>query len=832
MATQVPDRRRHLFPTGTKAEHNYVARSGGDGDGKKIPEQPRVQHAMLLRAQLAAIALAQQAQVVQQRSAGMQASIGLQVEFASRVDVALAAESLARDNQGIELLNVRQQGQQTLATVFVPEGKLAHFEGLLADYASYRTDKNGKALGNQPLIDAIARVSVATFDSLWTDTDEALPSRDEEAIWWEAWLPAREPRSRRLQEFRQAAERAGFTVSQRTLDFPERVVAQLHGTKLQWLAAPLLTALLAEIRRAKTTAAFFTSQTRESQAEWTRDLLQRLRTQADTNNFVTLLDTGVNHGHPLLEPLIQQADLHTVQPGWGVHDANGHGTELAGLALLGDLTAPLEGQSELVVGHRLESVKVLRDEGDNQGESFGAITMEAVGRVEVAAPDRQRVFSMAVTSTDGRDRGRPSSWSAQIDRLASELTGGGDQQRLFVLSAGNTMDAQDWKEHPGHLLVSGIHDPGQAWNALTVGAFTELTTLAPADLPHCSAIAGAGALSPYTTTSVTWQDEWPFKPDIVMEGGNVGLDSRMGLATRLPSLSLLTTSHKPHEELFACSWATSAASALAAGMTAKISSAYPEFWPETTRALMVHSARWTPAMLQAYLPGGRGKGEALKQILRHCGYGVPSLERALYSASNSLTLIVQDELQPFKKPQGKSIETNHMHLHDLPWPRELLRSLGAVDVILRVTLSYFIEPNPGDRAGVDKYAYQSHGLRFAVRRTLENSTAFAERINAAVNADVKRAKPPADSNWLIGERLRTRGSLVSDSWKGSAADLAERGLLAVFPVNGWWRTRPGLNAHARKARYSLVVSIEAPEVETDIYADVAQRIAQAATVMT
>ncbi len=831
MATQDPNRRRHFFLSGTKATHDYTARSDGGGNSNQIPEQPRGQHSTLLRTQLAAIALAQQAHVGQQRAAGMQTSIGLQVEFASPADVELAAESLARENQGIELLNVRHQGQTTFATVFVPEGKLQHFDRLLTDYAAHRTNKKGTALDNRPLIDSIARVSVATFDSLWTDTAAALPVRIDEAIWWEAWLPAREPEAQRLEEFRKAAGRAGFTVSEKTLKFPERVVAQVHGTKQQWLAAPLLTGLLAELRRAKTTAAFFTAQTREYQTAWTEDLLQRLRTDADSAHFVTLLDTGVNHAHPLLAPFVQNQDLHTVQPGWGVHDGNGHGTELAGLVLLGDLTGPLEGQSELVVGHRLESVKVLRDEGDNQGESFGAITTEAVARVEVAAPDRRRVFSMAVTSTDGRDRGRPSSWSAQIDRLASELTGGGDQQRLFVLSAGNTMDAQDWMRHPEHLLVSGIHDPGQAWNALTVGAFTELTTLEAADLPHCSAIARVGALSPYTTTSVTWQDDWPFKPDIVMEGGNVGLDHRMGLATGMPSLSLLTTSHEPHQTLLACSWATSAASALAAGMAAKIGAAYPDFWPETTRALMVHSARWTPAMLQAYLPGGTGKGDALRLILRHCGYGVPSLERALYSASNSLTLIVQDELQPYRQTV-KGIKTNHMHMHDLPWPRDMLRALGAVDVTLRVTLSYFIEPNPGDRAGVDRYAYQSHGLRFAVRRTLEDSEAFAERLNAAVNVDAKRPKPPTDQHWLVGERLRTRGSLVSDCWTGSAADLAERGQLAVFPINGWWRSRPGLNAHARKARYSLLVSIEAPGVETDIYADVAQQIQQVTTVAT
>ena len=34
---------------------------------------------------------------------------------------------------------------------------------------------------------------------------------------------------------------------------------------------------------------------------------------------------------------------------------------------------------------------------------------------------------------------------------------------------------------------------------------------------------------------------------------------------------------------------------------------------------------------------------------------------------------------------------------ELPWPRDVLQGLGEQSVRLRVTLSYFIEPNPGRR---------------------------------------------------------------------------------------------------------------------------------------
>lgn len=81
------------------------------------------------------------------------------------------------------------KGNHVLATVFVPEGKLTHFEKLITEYANHRTDKNGNRLDHQTLVDAISALRVATFESVWTDTAEAMPTDDAEVIWWEAWLP-------------------------------------------------------------------------------------------------------------------------------------------------------------------------------------------------------------------------------------------------------------------------------------------------------------------------------------------------------------------------------------------------------------------------------------------------------------------------------------------------------------------------------------------------------------------------------------------------------------------------------------------------------------------
>lgn len=829
MATGDQQHRPHLFPHDTRSVERYTAKSSGGGNKVVVQAKDRQQHAGVLRAQLAQVAVAQQQRVAEQQEANVQSAIGIQVEFESEQGVAMAAESLARDHHGIELLNVRKQGTQIFATVFVPQGKLDHFEKLITEYAERKTDKNGKPLDHQSLVDAISALRVATFESLWTDAADALPSGPDQAIWWEAWLPRGTHAGRTLADFRAVAVMAGLQVSDRVLHFPERTVAQVHGSKNQLLQSSLVLNMIAELRRAKTTAEFFAGLPLNEQEDWQGDLLQRLLPKPNGNIYVTLLDTGVNHGHPLLAPFVANEDRHTVEPAWGLDDANGHGSELAGLALMGDLTSALAENAPLSVPHRLESVKVLRWPGDNEGESFGAITAEAVARVEITAVERRRVFAMAVSSTDGRDRGRPSSWSAEVDRLACDYEGQGAAPRLFVLCAGNTNDNDAWAAYPHSLSSSSVHDPGQAWNALTVGACSELTTIS-AHAPAYTAIAGAGALSPYTTTSATWQPGWPFKPDIVMEGGNVAIEPS-GFTSSMDSLSLLTTGHQPHERLFTLSWATSAATALAAGMCARIAAAYPGFWPETIRGLAVHSAQWTQPMLDAYTPGNFRNQTTMRQLLRHCGYGVPSLERALYSAGNSLTMIVQDEIQPYYKSDGK-VKTRDMHLHELPWPTELLEDLGDLPVTLRVTLSYFIEPNPGERGGIDKYAYQSHALRFAVRRPLETEAAFRGRINAQAAAE-EQGLPGgggADAGWTIGERLRTRGSLLSDSWTGTAAQLANRGQLAIFPAIGWWRNRPSHRRFDRSTRYSLLISIEAPTAEQDLYALVAQQITVAADV--
>lgn len=803
----------------------------------KVPERDRKRQSQALLEQLTEIRTIADSVRNAQQTAGLdEKALGLQIEFESFPNIDFDFKRLARERQGIEIRNVRDNADKTQVTVFVPDGKLAHFEKLIRDYLEFKTDKAGRPRDNRLLIDAIHRIRQASLRALWTDTPEAFPSDEHKQFWWEAWLPRRLPRSdgktssrdeTNILAFRREAEIQGMQVAREQLYFPERTVLLVRTSSTVMRQSAMILNSVAELRRAKETADFFDSLPIQEQQEWLDDLLARVRVSSEHKNtpYVCLLDTGINRGHPLIAPFLSRANLYTVEPGWGTDDQVGHGTKMAGLAIAGNLTDLLAGTEDIEINHQLESVKLLPNASrtSNSSQHHGYLTIQAVARPESVNPFRKRVFGMAVTCRDNRDRGRPSAWSSALDFLASDTDDSDPQPRLLIVSAGNVEDLNAWINYPYSNETDGVHDPSQAWNALTVGAYTDLISITERDAEGYAPIAAKGGLSPFSTTSVTWQNNWPLKPDIVLEGGNAAKGILGAVST--PSLSLLTTNNVPTQRLFTTANATSVATALTCRLAAQIRAVYPELWPETVRALIVHSSEWTATMKKEFLPNKRQSKADYVGLIQRCGFGVPSLDRSLWSVRNSLVMVVEDSLRPFEKIVSTGrIGFCDMQLHHLPWPQSLLESIGEMQVEMRVTLSYFIEPNPSRRGIHSRYRYESHGLRFDVKRPLETIDQFRSRINTAVEKTARHLTHSEDSGWLIGMRGRQRGSLNSDIWKGSGADLASRGIIAVFPTTGWWKTRPALGGFDRTARYALIVSINASDVDVDLYTEVANLV--------
>ncbi|WP_368545870.1 S8 family peptidase [Klebsiella pneumoniae] len=820
MTEQTNDKRLHLTLPKTSTTQPYTAHSHGGGSSTALPQRDRQTHGQTLKTQLQLVKT--MSSLARSRQEGLQliSGFGVQVEFVGQPDVALAFESLGSEigrnkARHIEVLSIHKEGEITSANVFIPDGKITHFEKYLEDYLDEKRRADGVPADHKSLINTLSAIRLAGIKSLWTDDPRLLPENLDEAFWWEVWLPVRDNRNAVVTDFYRISHETECLVSEHKVDFPERTITWMYGSQRQFSQANLLLNCVAELRRAKDTAEFFEGLPASEQRFWVDEALQRLQVPSTEDDvpYICLLDSGVNRGHAMLSPVLHQQDTLTVNDEWGTNDTANHGTGLAGVAIYGDMFDVMQSTEAIEISHRLESVKLTPNHGANAGNAkqHAYLFSSAVARPEILNGQRRRIFSSAVTATAYRDFGRPSAWSSMVDSLAVDALADEPFPRLFVLSAGNILDRDHWGSYPASLSANQIHDPGQSWNALTVGAFTNKVEL---NEPYFTPVADQGALSPFTTTSSGWDSVWPFKPDVVFEGGNAASNTQF--VDNFASLELLTTSSSPHRQFWTTN-ATSAASALCARMAAKLMRQYPAYRPETIRALITHSAQWTPAMLRMYPVHNKA---SYVQLIRHCGWGAPDVERALWSVKNSLSLVAEDTLKPYRKTRN-GIKTCDLNLHALPWPLEQLQTLQNTQVELRVTLSYFIEPNPSARGGASKYHYPSHRLRFAMKRQTESLDEFRTRINAAAEAEENgHGTSGNDDNWLLGATQRHKGSLHQDVWRGPAAELANCGYLAVYPAQGWWRTRGALERYDSEAKYSLVISIHAPETDVDLYATV------------
>jgi len=820
MAPNETDKLPHILLKDTALTEPYTP-FPSRGKTFKLPPRDRQAHGQKLLRKFEQLRHDSDQLIKEQKAYGIDAGNGIYVQFESDPEFELKFESLEVIRSGIELLAVQMVGGKNLATVFVPEGKLDILTKKVADYLKKETPKGLPR--NKELVESVGDIRRAALEALWTDDKAIFPRTDDQKIWWEVWLRSGDDPKGIVQFFKEHAERIGITVNGEVIQFPDRTVVAAHGTKAQMSRSVKLLNCVAELRMTKETADFFSEMDAIEQREWMEDLQGRVSPPSGDFPVACLLDTGVNRLHPLLVNYLDDSDMHAYDPSWNETDNNGHGTEMAGLVLYGDLVEALASPGTVRLTHNLESVKVLPSRGQNPPHLYGDITAESIARAEVQNPVQNRVVCLTVSATDDRDRGRPSSWSARIDNLCSGFDDY-DSQRLIVVAAGNT-PAEDRHHYPNSNMSDfGIHDPGQSWNAITVGSYTEKEKIDPNKYPGWSVIAPLGDLSPCSSTSMTWQRPWPTKPDVVFEGGNMAIDPVDGNADYVDSLQLLSTHFQHAVKPFVTTGDTSAATALATRMAAILMAQYPDYWPETIRALIVHSAEWTEKMRERFR---LQKKRDYENLLRYAGYGVPDLNRALWSAENTVTLIAQDSLQPFEK-RNSSYVTNDLNLHQLPWPVEVLQELGETEVEMRVTLSYFVESNPARRGWGRKYSYASHGLRFDVKRPLETFDGFRQRINRKARDEEggRSTEPPADKEWVLGPNLRKHGSIHSDTWRGTAASLAERGYVAVYPVIGWWRENPRHQRWNKHARYSLVVSIRSPETEVEFYSVVKNIVRQ------
>lgn len=450
----------HLFLNGPTASQRFTSPQQGGGS-LNLREQDRPSHAERLQQRLAVV----WAEAEQRRAVAHSDRHGVYLDFYSEPGFDLVLKSLEARASGIRLLNVRtEEGDGpslTRATVFVPLDKRGHFLKKVQDYATKNVSHTNLTTGevtvspkNASLVESIGDVRLSVLESFWQDAPERIPG--DTPTWVEAWLGSEDLGV--IERFIGLCQAQGIEKGDGQLTFPERTVLLIRANRPQLLQIIEHSDSLAEFRSAREVATFFIEQENRDQMAWVQNLLGRVDLRAHDQVAVLVLDHGVNNGHQLLQSVLADGDRHSVNPDWGTGDHHGHGTLMAGTAAYGDILDRLDETGSVVVSHCIESAKILPPPPEiNPCRLWGYYTAQGLSRAEIQAPGRKRIICMAVTVSETRERGRPSSWSGQIDELASGYSD--DTQRLFIVSAGNVSDPEDWRLYPESNKTNEVHDP-------------------------------------------------------------------------------------------------------------------------------------------------------------------------------------------------------------------------------------------------------------------------------------------------------------------------------------------------------------------------------------
>lgn len=764
------------------------------------------------------------------------------VEFFSEWGYELKYESLNQevDRPNYQLLQIKKETKEEngetvtrdKVIVMMRPGGVSQFLKKAGEYLVKTTkDRLGNDTGlaaHRALFNNIENIQLATLKSFWADEPE-IPFPDEEAnIWWEAWFRKSDNDRAKLEQVLNNLRSSDVQVGEQVLEFPEHHVHLLRGTAMQLSSSIMLLDNLAELRKPQQLNDFITRRNvdLEEKIQWRDDLVGRIEPVLGDNHVVVcLLDCGVNNQHPLLQSILPNDRLFTFKTAWGTNDSwpgGGHGTGMGGLSVYGDVIDALAAPGNIRILHGLESFKIAHPADPNDPKLYGAITEYACSVPQVTFPNNPRIFCLSLSDKSQAKRGRPSTWSASIDKIACGRAM--DSRHLFIVSGGNVEYMQPGIDASYYASLNdneSIHDPAQSYNALTVGSYTRMDRIDQAIYKGFRPLAPNGAISPSSSTSLMWESQWPVKPDIVMEGGNLAVDG-MALRDDVHSLMPLSLDKEFNTHVFTPFGDTSGAAALAAKLAAELSTAYPKLWPETIKGLIVHSAEWTPQMLDGLNFTTATRAQKMS-LLRTFGFGVPVVTKAFDSAKNAATLIAENVIQPYKL-EGSSDKTNEYHLYNLPWPADILMDyLGERDVMLKVTLSYFIDPNPGGRSYAYDFSYHSHSLDFKMIRRAETLKEFRRRISAT-EATEGITYNGDEEPWTLKELIRDRGCVKKDFLVSSGADLSTRNVIAIFPKRGWYRTRKRLGMVNSKVRYSLIISIESEDINADIYSPIQELI--------
>jgi len=517
---------------------------------------------------------------------------------------------------------------------------------------------------------------------------------------------------------------------------------------------------------------------------------------ANHSPIVCVVDSGIQEEHKYIAPAILSRDSKNLVPtSSSVNDEvdnGGHGTRVAG-AILYPRSIPSHGTYELP--YRIRNFKVL---GNNNCMPINLLPPKVISSVVDTFSKKSKmptkVFNHSIGSRKACELKHMSPWAAEIDMQSYE------NDVLFIQAAGNISHEvisayiRSGCQYPDYLdkELSRISDPAQSLQALTVGS----VSMDDYKTEDNIALGGKDEISSFSRSGPGIWDV--IKPEIVEYGGTYVINRRSDdpVFTTPPQVCPELLRRSPEGPAFSRDViGTSFSTPKVAHIAAEIEKNFPDLPALLYRALIAQSARWPD-----YSRGFDNSG--CQTLLRRIGYGIPDLDRATHNNDYRITLIT---------PSISEIGEDEAHIFKIPIPEEL-NSVGEdYTILLEVTLSYVAAPRRTRRY---IKGYLSSWVDWCCSKIGEDSEVFARRIletGASIEDD-------GDFNWMIGDAVnrgrindfsRKNGTLQKDWCIIQSNQLSDAFCIAVRGHKGW--------GSLLKAKYSLVISLEAINQDIPIY---------------
>ena len=400
---------------------------------------------------------------------------------------------------------------------------------------------------------------------------------------------------------------------------------------------------------------------------------------------ILIVDSGILPGHPLLENAVGEYFAVPTRYSNRIDedapfDEVGHGTQVAGIALYGDIQQCVDNRAfnpEVWIF----SAKVMfkNDSGDAEYDPEELLEHQldtAVRRIARNYPHCKVINLSLGNSASRMVKGeRQFRLAALVDDLSKELN------LIFVVSVGNFYEYNALSDsYPDYLLdeeIVKLIDPATSALAISVGALSK-------KLLRPSVLLDKIVEYPSPLTRVGPGYKEMIKPELVENGGG-GFDR---------NLDVITINHNwiGDGRLFTLARGTSFSAPKVSNHLARLINKYPDKSLNMIKALLLSSAlipSERPSLLDNVEVGPSATTGELSNLLNIYGYGKPNFDRALFSETNRVLLIRESTIKP-----------DQCHFYPIYLPPEFMDKKGNRKISVTLVFDPPINRNRVDYLGV------------------------------------------------------------------------------------------------------------------------------------